>query len=151
MTPPITRKFWGHHTYQFSNVSPELPDWVRRKVKDLQYKDWLGSCAMTIVGALLGMCYFYDSGISSWISIIWGATAFAFIVGGFTLKDRLYRWCGLGMFAMVLLRLFFHDFSKLETIYRIISFIGLGIVFIGASFLYNYYSKLLLDSSKEKT
>lgn len=125
-----------------------LADWVRRKVKDLQYKDWVGSCAMTIAGALLGMCYFYDSGISSWISIIWGALAFAFIVAGFVLKDRLYRWCGLGAFAMVLLRLFLHDFSKLETIYRIISFIGLGGVFIAASFLYSYYSKMLLAEEK---
>lgn len=126
-----------------------LADWLRRKVKDLQYKDWLGSCAMTIAGALLGMCYFYDSGISSWISIIWGAMAFVFIVAGFALKDRLYRWCGLGAFAMVLLRLFLHDFSKLETIYRIISFIGLGGVFIAASFLYSYYSKVFLTDQKQ--
>jgi uncharacterized membrane protein len=49
---------------------------------------------------------------------------------------------------MVLLRLFFHDFSRLETIYRIVSFIGLGVVFIAASFLYSYYSKVLLAEEK---
>lgn len=125
-----------------------LADWLRRKVKDIQHKDWVISCSITIVGALLVVRYFYDSGISSWISIIWGAAAFAFIVGGFVLKDRLYRWCGLGIFAMVLLRLFIHDFSKLETIYRIISFIGLGGVFMAASFLYSYYSKRLLTEEK---
>lgn len=125
-----------------------LADWLRRKVRDIQYKDWIVSCSMTIVGALLVTRYFYDEGISSWVSIIWGASAFAFTIIGFASKDRLYRWCGLGMFAMVLLRLFFHDFLKLEAIYRIISFIGLGGVFIAASFLYSYYSKLLL-SEKE--
>ncbi len=123
-----------------------LSDWLRRGIKVFPVTDKF----LTILGALLVMRYFYDEGISSWVSIIWGGCAFGFIVAGFTLKDRLYRWCGLGMFFMVLLRLFFHDFSTLSTIYRIISFIGLGVVFIGASFLYSYCSKLLLDQGSEK-
>lgn len=124
-----------------------LSDWLRRKVKTIDFKDWIFSCSLTIGGALLVLRYLYDSGISSWVSIIWGICAFAFIVSGFAVRDCLYRWCGLGIFAMVLLRLFFHDFSALETIYRIVSFIALGAVLIGASFIYNYYSKLLLEDS----
>ena len=126
-------------------------DWLRRKVKTIAASDLFLSHAMTVAGAILVLCYFYDKGISSWVSIVWGASAFAFIVCGFALNDKWYRWSGLGMFTLVLLRLFFHDFSTLETIYRIISFIGLGIVFIAASFIYSYYSKVLLGPGKEST
>lgn len=126
-----------------------IGDWLRRKVKTINPEGIIFSYGSTITGALLLLCYFYDKDLSSWISIIWGIWAFAFIIFGFYLKDKLYRWCGLGMFTMVLLRLFFHDFSKLETIYRIVSFIGLGVVFLAASFFYSYYSKILLTSKEE--
>lgn len=123
-------------------------DWLRRKMQSITNADLFISRIVTVAGAILVLCYFYDPGLSSWVSMIWGVWAFVFIVFGFAVRDKLYRWSGLGMFAMVLLRLFFHDFSKLETIYRIISFIGLGVVFIGASFLYSYYSKIFLTEQK---
>jgi uncharacterized membrane protein len=119
----------------------KLGDWLRRATKaDL----WLSN-TISLIGATLVLRYFYESDLKAWISIIWGACAFIFLVSGFVLKDKLYRWIGLGIFSLVLLRLFFYDFSNLETIYRIISFIALGIVFIGASFLYSYFSKHLLN------
>jgi uncharacterized membrane protein len=105
---------------------------------------------MSAAGAVLILFFFYDTAIGSWISIVWGAWAFAFIILGFALRDKPYRWIGLGLFAMVLLRLFFHDFSKLETIYRIVSFMGLGAVFIAAGFLYSYYSRILLSDDAGK-
>ena len=125
-------------------------DWLRRKVKTTESRDRMFSYFLSIVGALLVMRYFYRPSLSAWVSIIWGLAAFVFIISGFIFRDRLYRWIGLGVFVQVLLRLFLHDFSQLETIYRIISFIGLGIVFIGASFVYNYYLKLLMDGTDNR-
>ncbi len=117
-------------------------DWMRGpKSPDIAVRI---SNVLTMVTASLIIFYFYDPGIGVWISIVWGAWAFAFVTAGFALKDKVYRWTGLALFAVVVLRLFFHDFSELETLYRIVSFIGLGAVFIAASFLYSYYSKIFL-------
>ncbi|HNX68558.1 MAG TPA: DUF2339 domain-containing protein [Candidatus Omnitrophota bacterium] len=125
--------------------------WLRRQPGLAGEKDvpalsqWL-----SVIGALLLMVFFYDPKLSSWIAIIWGVLALGFLLTGFYLREKLYRWIGLGMFGVVLCRLFFYDFGNLETPYRIISFVGLGVVLLGASFLYSYCSKLLLDQDKEK-
>lgn len=127
----------------------KLADWMRTEGSGFPESAIRTSRIMTAVAAFLTLCYFLDPGISSWVSIIWGILAFAFITAGFVLRDKIYRWCGLAMFAFVALRLFFHDFSKLETVYRIVSFMGLGAVFIAASFLYSYYSKVFLIEEKK--
>ena len=121
-----------------------LAEWLRRKKEVCAIGGFFPF--ISFVGALLLMFFFYDKGISPSISIIWGIFAFASILFGFILKERVYRWIGLGLFAFVVLRLFLHDFGRLETIHRIISFTGLGAVLIIASLIYSYYSKQLLDS-----
>ena len=127
-----------------------LADWLRMKKRTIELERWLFP-TLNIGGGLLLLRYFYDQGISSWVSIIWGIIAFIFIIYGFAVKERISRWMGLGMFGLVILRLFIHDFPRLETIYRIISFIGLGAIFIAASFIYSYFSKLFLgDSNKSQ-
>ncbi|MBI4549484.1 MAG: DUF2339 domain-containing protein [Candidatus Omnitrophica bacterium] len=125
-------------------------DSLRRKFSAALPKDLSISRCISAAGAVLILFYFYDTAIGSWISIVWGAWAFAFIILGFVLRDKPYRWIGLGLFGLVLARLFFHDFSKLETLYRIASFIGLGAVFIAAGFLYSYYSRILLSDDAGK-
>jgi len=81
----------------------------------------------------------------SYRSILWGMGAFAFLLFGFGKKERVYRWVGLGGFVCVLAQLFLYDFANLEMIYRILSFMGLGIVLIVASLVYAHYAKTLLS------
>ncbi|MDD5216718.1 MAG: DUF2339 domain-containing protein [Candidatus Omnitrophica bacterium] len=126
-----------------------LSDVLRREVKPGS-PDYLVFPYVSALGGLLLLLFFYDKDISSWISLIWGAFAFTFVITGFSSKEKVYRVSGLVMFALVLIRLFLHDFSKLETLYRIISFTGLGIVFITASFLYSYYSKRFLEPGSKR-
>ncbi len=121
-----------------------LADQIRRGNCGASAVEVKCSNIMTAVAAFLVLCYFYDGSLGSWVTIIWGVTGLAFLSAGFGFKDKVYRWCGLGIFAVVILRLFTHDFSHLETIYRIISFMGLGGVLIAASLLYNKYSKVFL-------
>ncbi len=119
-------------------------DWLRQnKSKFAEYR-WIlayvtALAAFTLAGFLL------DDSIASWVAIAWGTLAFALIIAGFLWRERVYRWTALVMFVLVLARLFLHDFSALETIYKIISFMAIGAVLIIASFLYSYYSKLLLE------
>lgn len=145
--PEIFARLWAVIWVEVALIS--AADWVRRIRLRAAMESWLFPI-LSVAGAFLIIRYFYDPAVSSWISIIWGAFAFIFIICGFNAREKTYRWIGLGLFVLVLLRLFFHDFSKLETIYRIISFMGLGAVFIAASFLYSYYSRTLLADSKDQ-
>lgn len=144
--PEIFARLWAVIWTEVALIS--AADWVRRIRLKVVMESWLFPI-LASAGAFLIIRYFYDPAVSSWISIIWGAFAFIFIICGFNAREKTYRWIGLGLFVLVLLRLFFHDFSKLETIYRIISFMGLGAVFIAASFLYSYYSRILLTDSEK--
>jgi len=80
--------------------------------------------------------------MESWLFPIL-SVAGAFLIIRYFYDPAVSSWISI-------MRLFFHDFSKLETIYRIISFMGLGAVFIAASFLYSYYSRTLLADSKDQ-
>ena len=49
------------------------------------------------------------------------------------------RITALVIFAAAILKVFLYDLSLLETFYCIISFIGLGVLLLAASYLYHRY------------
>ena len=55
---------------------------------------------------------------------------------GFGLKDKVFRVSGLGVFALLVLKILFVDLAGAETIYRILSFIVAGVILLAASFAY---------------
>jgi uncharacterized membrane protein len=62
------------------------------------------------------------------------------------------RRAGLRLVAMVLfgvtiLKIFFYDLSFLQTLYRIFSFIGLGLILLAMSYLYQRYKGIILGES----
>ena len=54
---------------------------------------------------------------------------------GFVWRERMHRWLGLGILACAVGRVFLSDVWKLETIYRILSFMALGIVLLALGFI----------------
>ena len=61
---------------------------------------------------------------------------FALLALGFAYKERLYRIGGLVVLTLSLARAVLYDLSNLETLYRILSFIGLGAILLVLAFLY---------------
>ena len=55
-------------------------------------------------------------------------------------RDRIYRIGGFLILALAVGRIFLVDVWKLETIYRILSFMVLGIVLLALGFVYNRYA-----------
>jgi uncharacterized membrane protein len=49
------------------------------------------------------------------------------------------RYLGLGLFAIVVWKVFFLDLSQLDQIYRIVAFLLLGILVLAGSFVYLKY------------
>jgi len=76
----------------------------------------------------------------SWISIALGLEGMVLFVAGFLVKDRIFRWAGFSLFAITIVRVIFVDMSQLAIIYKIVSFIVLGILFLGVSFIYTKYT-----------
>jgi hypothetical protein len=71
----------------------------------------------------------------------WSVLALVLFILGMMLSERVYRWLGLTVLAGALGRVVIFDVWKLETLYRIFSFMALGIVLLVLGFLYNKYQE----------
>jgi uncharacterized membrane protein len=75
----------------------------------------------------------------------WSVLALVLFGCGIALRERVYRWLGLGVLACALGRVVIFDVWKLETIYRILSFMALGIVLLVLGFFYNKYQEKIKE------
>lgn len=73
------------------------------------------------------------------LTIAWGIEGLALLVAGFPLRARVLRLEGLSMLVVCVLKLFFYDLRNLETIYRILSFVALGVILLAVSSLYTRF------------
>jgi uncharacterized membrane protein len=80
-----------------------------------------------------------------WITLWWAIVASIILITGFGFKKQYLRLQGIALFGLVILKVFLYDTSELETIYRTISFILLGVLLLSASFIYTKYKDRLKD------
>jgi uncharacterized membrane protein len=79
------------------------------------------------------------------LSTSWLVVSSVLIVTGIWKKIRIIRITAIVLFGMAILKMFIYDLSFLDTIYRIISFIGLGLILLAASFIYQKYKKFIFN------
>lgn len=72
-------------------------------------------------------------------SIAWALYAFALILIGMRQKTRWVRYSGLALLVATLAKLFLHDLGNLGPLYRIGAFMGIAIILIVASFVYQRF------------
>lgn len=77
---------------------------------------------------------------SQWISLSLGIAGVALILMGILNKDKIERLGGLILFGLTLGRVVFVDLAGLDIIFKIITFIILGVLFVGISFIYNRFN-----------
>jgi uncharacterized membrane protein len=70
------------------------------------------------------------------LSGIWTASAAVFIAIGFWRDFAPLRYLAIGLFGLTVLKVFLVDLSELGGIYRILGFMGVGVVLLVVSFLY---------------
>lgn len=70
------------------------------------------------------------------LSVLWTLYAGGLIAIGLKRRSPLLRWQALALFALVVAKVFLYDLSSLDRIYRIISFLVLGVLLLGVSFAY---------------
>jgi uncharacterized membrane protein len=79
-------------------------------------------------------------------SIAWALYAFALVLVGMNRKTGWVRYAGVALLLFTLGKLFLHDLSSLNQLYRIGAFIGVAIILIVASFV---YQRFLVPKIKE--
>lgn len=78
-----------------------------------------------------------------WITIAWAIEAIAILIAGFRYELSFVRKAGIVLLLLTIVKVFIIDLSDLETLYRIMSFMVLGAILMGASFLYSKYKDRL--------
>ncbi|MEW6347529.1 MAG: DUF2339 domain-containing protein [Thermodesulfobacteriota bacterium] len=81
------------------------------------------------------------------LSLVWSVYAVATLVLGFLLGIRSVRLAALGLLGLTAIKLLLVDMATVQQIYRIISFVVLGIMMIVASYLYHRLEKRLAGST----
>jgi hypothetical protein len=80
-----------------------------------------------------------------YLTATWSGWALVLFIVGIALRERVYRWLGLGVLGCALGRVAIFDVWKLATIYQILSFMALGIVLLVLGFLYNKYQEKIKE------
>jgi uncharacterized membrane protein len=92
------------------------------------------------------------AGLTAWVTlhhalpsltVAWSLLAFAFFAGGLALRDRHYRLGGLALLGLSVGRVFFVDVWSFEALWRILSFIVLGVVLLVIGYAYNRFEEKL--------
>jgi len=104
------------------------------------------SAAILIAGTALWLfvtrwVVMLTAGAHFYVTVSWTGLAFVLFAAGFALRERLYRWLGLAILAFAVSRVFLSDVWHLLPLYRILSFLALGVVLLALGFIYNKYQE----------
>jgi uncharacterized membrane protein len=70
------------------------------------------------------------------LSGFWGCLGFAAIVAGLIWRKREVRLAGLGLLAITVAKILLVDLSNLESLWRVGSFLAVGVVLLAGAFAY---------------
>ena len=80
------------------------------------------------------------------ISVLWTLFSVVLMLLGFRKNAAVLRKIAFGLFLVVVLKVFLFDMSNFSTPYRIISFIILGLMLVGTSYLYYRYKDHIITA-----
>jgi uncharacterized membrane protein len=72
-------------------------------------------------------------------SIAWALFALGLILVGMRIQQRAARYAGVALLGVTLVKLFLHDLSDLDELYRIGAFVSVALILIAASFIYQRF------------
>jgi uncharacterized membrane protein len=75
----------------------------------------------------------------SLLTVAWGVQGLALLAVGFPARERPLRLAGLALLLGCISKLFIYDLRHLETLYRILSFLALGVILLGVSWIYTRF------------
>jgi hypothetical protein len=84
-------------------------------------------------------------------SIAWALFALLLLIVGIRKRTAATRYAGLGLLGITIVKLFFHDLSQLDQLYRIGAFIAVAVIAILASFLYQRFLAAVTKNNETNT
>ena len=75
------------------------------------------------------------------LTAAWAGFAVVIFAAGIILRERFHRWLGLGVLAAAVGRVVLVDVWKQETIYRVLTFMALGMALLVVGFIYNKFQE----------
>ncbi len=84
------------------------------------------------------------------ISGLWLLYSAVLMVFGIIRRLRSLRVIAFALFGLTILKIFIYDLSFLDTLYRIFSFIGLGVILLVISFLFQRYRDVIFGTDGEE-
>lgn len=77
------------------------------------------------------------------LTALWAFYAVILLVIGIAKRWQLWRLWALGLLVIPIGKVFVYDVWALRTIYRIVAFVGLGLLLLASAYLYQRYSKAI--------
>ena len=81
------------------------------------------------------------------LSAYWALLGFGALLFGLLRDDRRFRIGGFALLAAAIAKVFLFDLSTLESIFRVLSFIALGLLLLAAAFAYQRIRRIVEDSA----
>jgi hypothetical protein len=76
-----------------------------------------------------------------YISIMWAVYGAILMVVGFWKNIKILRYIAIGLFTLLLAKIFIWDTRRVENLYRIAAFLATGITLLAVSYLYQFVRK----------
>ncbi len=93
----------------------------------------------SLLATALATTVLFQEVSGSMLTVAWGIEGAVLLGVGFPLRDRTLRLSGLVLFLVCVGKLFLYDLRALETLYRILSFLVLGLILVGVSWVYTRF------------
>ena len=81
------------------------------------------------------------------LSAYWALLGFGSLLYGLLRNERRLRLAGFALLAVAIAKVFIFDLSTLESIYRVLSFIALGLLLLAAAFAYQRIRARIADET----
>jgi hypothetical protein len=118
-------------------LTGETRDIFRRALFSLQQKTGVAGVAEEII-RLRNLQQLVLSGV-------WLLYSVVLMVAGIWRRMQGLRIIAIILFGVTILKIFIYDLSFLQTLYRIYSFIGLGVILLTVSYLYQRYKAVIFE------
>jgi uncharacterized membrane protein len=82
------------------------------------------------------------------LSAVWLVYSIVLMGLGIWKRARIVRIEAIVLFGVSILKIFIYDLSFLDTLYRVFSFVGLGVILLAVSYLYQRYRGIILGSGE---
>ena len=92
-----------------------------------------------MLGTVLSAILLYYEVSGRLLTVAWGLEGAVLLAAGFPVRERSLRLSGLALLLVCILKLFLFDLRQLETPYRILSFIVLGVLMLAVSWVYTQF------------